>query len=154
MSAPPTRLSLVRHLRAPPGRVFAAWTDPLFLAQWFGPHRTHVEAASCDPRPGGRLRVVIVEDADVRGGAGTRHEANGVFLVVEPPARLVFDWFWGAAPDRVSRVSVAFRAVEGGTKLSLVHDRFADAETALRHTRGWTESLDRLVATLAPLGGS
>lgn len=153
MNTGPTSLTLVRTLRAPPARVFAAWTDAHFLAQWFGPHRTHVEAASCDPRPGGRLRIVIVEDADVRAGAGTRHEANGIFRIVEPPARLVFDWFWGAAPDRVSRVSVTFRAVAGGTELTLIHDRFADADTAARHRRGWTESLERLATTLESKGG-
>jgi uncharacterized protein YndB with AHSA1/START domain len=139
-------LRLTRLLRAPPARVFAAWTDPALLAQWFGPHQTHVEAAEVGLHVGGGFRVVIVEDADVRAGQGSRHAACGTFREITPPSRLVLDWWWEAAPERVSRVTVTLRAVPDGTELTLQHDRFADEATASRHVRGWTESLDRLVA--------
>ena len=32
--------------------------------------------------------------------------------------------------------------------MTLTHDRFADADTATRHTAGWTESLERLGALI------
>jgi hypothetical protein len=56
----------------------------------------------------------------------------------------VFSWAWHTTPERESRVSVTFRPVPDGTELTLVHDRFANVETATRHRRGWTESLERL----------
>jgi uncharacterized protein YndB with AHSA1/START domain len=151
VTVPPLRLS--RVLRAPPARVFAAWTEPSMLAQWFGPHQTHVEHAEVGLHIGGGFRVVIVEDADVRAGKGAQHGACGTWREIAPPERLVFDWWWEAAPERVSRVTVTLRAVSEGTELTLLHDRFADQATATRHVRGWTESLDRLVA-LAQEGGS
>jgi uncharacterized protein YndB with AHSA1/START domain len=137
-------LTLVKRLRAPPARVWDAWTQPALLMRWFGPHHTRVEAAEVDLREGGGFRVVLREDN------GARHEAVGAYTTIEPERRLVFRWNWASAPERVSRVTVGFRAIAEGTEVTLTHDRFADAETAKRHTRGWTESLERLVALFAP----
>lgn len=133
-------LTLERVFRAPPGRLWAAWTDPATMALWFGPHHTRVEHAAADLRIGGRFRVVLRENT------GERHEVAGEYQAIEPERRLVFSWAWAGSPERVSRVTVTLRAVPGGTALTLVHDRFADAATATRHTRGWTESLERLAA--------
>jgi len=133
-------LTLVRRLRAPPARVFAAWTSGAGLALWFGPHHTRVETAEVDARPGGRFRVVLREDG------GATHEVGGTYVDVTPDKGLVFTWAWRNAPERESRVTVTLRAVDGGTELTLVHDRFADEATATRHRRGWTESLERLAA--------
>lgn len=135
-------LTLVRRFRAPPARVWAAWTQPEVMVLWFGPHHAHAEHAEADLRLGGRFRVVMREDN------GERHEATGLYQEITPERRLVFSWNWVSTPERVSRVTVAFRAVPEGTEVTLTHDRFADADTATRHTRGWTESLERLEALL------
>lgn len=135
-------LRLDRTLRAPPARVWAAWTRPELMTLWFGPHHTRVEQAEADVRVGGRFRVVLREEN------GERHEVSGDYVAVEPERRLVFTWAWVTMPERRSRVAVTLHAVPEGTVLTLVHDRFADAETATRHTRGWTESLERLSAHL------
>jgi uncharacterized protein YndB with AHSA1/START domain len=133
-------LTLVRRIKAPPAAVFEAWTRPEILALWWGPHHTTVQEAEIDARAGGQFRVVLVE----QGGA--RHEVSGTYAEVVARERLVFSWAWTNAPERVSRVTVVFRAVPEGTEVTVTHDRFADEGTATRHRRGWTESLDRLVA--------
>jgi uncharacterized protein YndB with AHSA1/START domain len=67
----------------------------------------------------------------------------------------VFGWLWSdQPPGRASRVTVRFRPVPEGTELTLVHDRFADPETATRHRRGWTESIERLSARFAEERGA
>jgi uncharacterized protein YndB with AHSA1/START domain len=137
-------LTLVKKLRAPPARVWEAWTQPAQMMRWFGPHHTEVEEATVDLREGGGFRVALRENT------GERHEAVGGYTTVEPECRLVFRWHWAGAPERVSRVTVAFRVIPEGTEITLTHDRFADPETAKRHTRGWTESLERLVALFEP----
>lgn len=140
-------LTLERRFAADPAAVYAAWTRPELLARWWGPRHTRVETAEVDARVGGRFRVVLVEDG------GARHEVSGVYSEVEPGRKLVFSWAWSEAPpERASRVAVTFRAVPGGTELRLVHDRFADPETAVRHRRGWTESLERLSEHIAGVG--
>jgi uncharacterized protein YndB with AHSA1/START domain len=133
-------LTLVRRLKAPPAKVYAAWTRPELLARWFGPHHTSAETVELEARVGGRFRVVLREDN------GERHEVSGTYAEVEPERRLVFSWSWVSTPERVSRVTVTLRPIAEGTEVTLVHDRFADAETATRHRRGWTESLERLAA--------
>ncbi|UPY36569.1 SRPBCC domain-containing protein [Sediminicoccus sp. KRV36] len=138
----PTSLTLVRRLKAPPERVWQAWTDPALMLRWFGPHHTQAEAAEGELRLGGGFRVVLREDN------GERHEALGRYTEITPPTRLVFAWNWASMPERVSRVTVQLRAVPEGTELTLTHDRFADSATATRHTRGWTESLEKLLALI------
>ncbi len=133
-------LTLVRRIKAPPARVWDAWTRPELLVLWFGPHHTRAEEAEAELRVGGRFRAVLREDN------GARHEVSGRYAEIEPERRLVFSWAWTASPERVSRVTVSFRPVPEGTEVMLVHDRFADADTATRHRRGWTESLERLEA--------
>lgn len=135
-------LTLVRRFRAPPPRVWAAWTQPEVMLLWFGPHHTRAEHAEADLRIGGRFRVALREEN------GERHEATGLYQETAPERRLVFSWNWVSMPERVSRVTVELRVVPEGTEVTLTHDRFADAETATRHTRGWTESLERLGALL------
>lgn len=133
-------LTLVRRIKAPPARVWDAWTKPELMALWFGPHHTRVEVAETDLRLGGRFRVAVREDN------GERHEVTGLYAEIDPPARLVFSWNWVSTPERVSRVTIVLRPVPEGTEITLTHDRFADAEAATRHRHGWTQTLDRLVA--------
>ncbi|MBU8539515.1 SRPBCC family protein [Falsiroseomonas tokyonensis] len=133
-------LTLVRRIKAPPARVFAAWTRAEMLAQWFGPHHTRVAHAEVDARLGGHFRIELVEDN------GARHEVGGRYLELEPEQRIVFTWAWASTPERESRVTVRFRPLEADTEVTLTHDRFADSDTATRHRRGWTESFERLIA--------
>jgi len=143
MTATVPSLTLVRRFRAPPARVWDAWTRPEVMVLWFGPHHTRAEEAEADLRPGGRFRVALREDN------GERHAVTGLYQEIEAQRRLVFSWNWVSMPERVSRVTVVLREVPEGTEVTLTHDRFADADTATRHRRGWTESLERLDALLA-----
>jgi uncharacterized protein YndB with AHSA1/START domain len=133
-------LTLVKRMKAPPALVWEAWTKPEVMMLWFGPHHTRAEKVDADLRLGGSFRITIREDT------GAMHGVQGKYTEIEPPARLVFDWNWISTPERVSRVTVVLRPIPEGTEVTLTHDRFADAETATRHRRGWTESLERLVA--------
>ena len=140
-------LTLVKRMKAAPPRVWDAWTKPEMMMLWFGPHHTRVEHAEADVRIGGRFRVVLREDN------GERHEATGLYSEIEAERRLVFSWNWVSTPERVSRVTVVLRPIAEGSEVTLTHDRFADADTATRHRRGWTESLERLVALLGGEAG-
>ncbi|SFL00824.1 Uncharacterized conserved protein YndB, AHSA1/START domain [Falsiroseomonas stagni DSM 19981] len=140
MTAVMPSLTLVKRIKAPPATVFAAWTRPAMIARWFGPHHTKVEQAEIEAREGGRFLIRLVEEN------GERHGVGGTYTVFEPERRLVFTWAWVSMPERESRVTVEFRPIPDGTEVTLTHDRFADPETATRHRRGWTESLERLEA--------
>lgn len=127
-----------RILPAAPERVFAAWTDPVWLARWMSPAgHARVEA---DARPGGRLRVVMVgEDREI--------EHVGEFLEVRTPHRVSFTWSSAFTGHRPSRVTVELVAVDGGTELTLRHE-LLPTEAAASHRGGWGSMLERLAEEL------
>lgn len=136
-------LTLVRRIKAPPAKIYAAWTDPVKMMGWYGPKHTQVLRAEADPRVGGRFRVIMVE-AD-----GTQHDVSGVYREVAPDRRLVFSWAWISTPERESLVTVSLRPIDGGTELTLMHEQFADEAARDSHRGGWSEALDRLEQLLA-----
>lgn len=85
---PELDLELVREVPVPPEAVFAAWTDPESLKQWFTPRPYSVPVCEIDLRPGGGFRVVM-NDPD---GNQTMDE-TGCYLEIVPNERLV----WSAA---------------------------------------------------------
>lgn len=132
-------LTLVRRLRGSPAKVYAAWTDPAVMAQWFGPHQCTITHAEADVRVGGRFRVIMAE----RDGTDV-HNVSGVYREVEPERKLVFTWAWITTPERESLVTVSLRPVEDGVELTLHHAQFFDEAARDGHNGGWSQSLDKL----------
>ncbi len=139
-------LTINRTLRAPVAAVYAAWTDPVKMAQWFAPADGFAcEVPECDVRVGGRFRIVML------GPDGERHCVSGAYREVIENERLVFSWFWETTPERVSQVTVTLGYHEGATRLQLRHEQFADEQARDRHSMGWTACLDRLAAKISQL---
>ena len=137
-------LTLERHYPVAPEKVWRAWTDPEAVKRWWGPTPGEpVSAAELDVRAGGRFRIVF------GGPQGTDHECAGVYQEVVPNRKLVFSWHWPrTTPERVSRVTITFNAVDAGTRLVFRHDQLFDEAARDGHKRGWTGSLDKLAAYL------
>jgi uncharacterized protein YndB with AHSA1/START domain len=133
-------LTLKRRIKATPAQVFAAWTDPKKLVQWFGPVETAPESlrAELDVRAGGRYKVSF-KTAD-----GERHEVGGVYREVVPDSRLVFTWAWHTTPERESLVTVTIVPDGTGSLLTLHQEQFFDEKARDGHLRGWTGTLDKL----------
>jgi uncharacterized protein YndB with AHSA1/START domain len=131
-------LTLKRRLKAPPAKVYAAWTDPAQIARWFGPGETAVIKAESDPRVGGRYRIAF------RGTDGEEHDVSGTYREVEPDAKLVFTWAWRTTPERESLVTVLLKREGDFTLLTLIHEQFFDEPARDRHRGGWSGALDKL----------
>jgi uncharacterized protein YndB with AHSA1/START domain len=138
MTAKRPSLTLVRRIKAPPAKVYAAWTQPEQIARWWGPDAGPVLSAETDVRPGGRFRVVF------RTRDGEEHDSRGVYREVEPQRRLVFTWQWASMPERESLVTVELREIPEGTELTLTHAQFDDEATRDSHRSGWSGALDKL----------
>ncbi len=82
---PTLDLELVRDVPVSPAAVFAAWTDPESLKQWFVPRPYSVPVAEIDLRPGGGFRTVK-HDPDGNEIA----DSTGCLLEVVPDERLVW----------------------------------------------------------------
>ena len=71
---------LSRVIDAPRSLVYAAWTDPDQIQQWFGPEGFAIETKEIDLHPGGVWRF------DMVAPDGTRYTNRMVFLRMEAPA--------------------------------------------------------------------
>lgn len=69
-----------RVIDAPRSLVYAAWTDPDQIGQWFGPEGFAVETKEIDLRPGGVWRF------DMVAPDGFRYTNRMVFRSMEAPA--------------------------------------------------------------------
>jgi uncharacterized protein YndB with AHSA1/START domain len=131
-------LTLKRRFNAPPAKVYAAWTDPTKIAQWFGPDSGAVRSAETDVRVGGRYTVVFFTED------GEEHHVSGVYREVVPNEKLVFTWAWRSTPERESLVTVLVKPDGDGSLFTLIHEQFFDQAARDRHEYGWTGCLNKL----------
>jgi uncharacterized protein YndB with AHSA1/START domain len=121
-----------------PEEVFPYFTDPKKYRLWQG------REAELDPRPGGVFRVNFLPGFD----------AEGEYLVVDPPHRVVFSWGWKgrALPPGVADVPPGFTTVEitlvpdgNETIITLQHRGLPSDAAGGFHEWGWkTVYLPRL----------
>jgi uncharacterized protein YndB with AHSA1/START domain len=95
---PSLDLELVRDVPVTPEAVFAAWTDPESVKQWFAPRPYSIPLCEIDLRPGGGFRTVM-NDPDGQQMA----DSTGCFLDIVPNERLVW----------TSALTTGYRPVDG-----------------------------------------
>lgn len=166
-SAPPARapmrhqpdperdLVLERVVDVPPALVWAAWTTPEHLKQWFTPAPWQTVDCEIDLRPGGMFRTVM------RSPEGEEFPNTGCVLEVVEGRK--FAWTGALGPGyrprgrgEVAGVPFLFSAVitlephGSGTKYTAlaIHGDPADRAThaAMGFHQGWGAALDQLVA--------
>lgn len=153
---PALDLVLERTVPVPPEKVWAAWTTPALLMQWFTPAPYKTIECEIDLRPGGRFMTVMETPEGERMDAG-----DGCYLEVVENRRLV----WTSALGPGFRPNPAeggfpFTAVitmqptaDGGTHYTAtaIH---GDPAVAAQHDEmgfhhGWGAALDQLVALMS-----
>jgi uncharacterized protein YndB with AHSA1/START domain len=139
----PTALTLTRVIRAPREAVFAAWTEPEALKQWWGPGPVTCPEAHVDLREGGGYRIANLEQD------GSITWIEGTFERVKPPEELVYTWSVSIVPGGPTLVRVMFLPHAEGTELVLTHERFAVEAVRDMHLQGWNGCIDKLEAMFA-----
>jgi uncharacterized protein YndB with AHSA1/START domain len=137
-TATKSSLTLKRRLKAPPAKVFAAWTDPEKLVRWFRPGEITDVTATIDARTDGQYRISAKSPTDT-------HDISGTYREVVPNEKLVFTWAWKSTPERQSLVTITLKPDGDGTLLTLLHEQFFDEPARDRHSQGWNSALDKLV---------
>jgi uncharacterized protein YndB with AHSA1/START domain len=130
-------IHLQRLLPASPQEVFAAWTDPESLRQWFCPGTVSLTSLELDVRVGGHFRIVMQDETKDLVHTGTYRE-------IDPPRRLVFTWRSSGTYDQETLVTVELHARGAMTELELTHTLFPDGTTASNHERGWQSIVEKL----------
>jgi uncharacterized protein YndB with AHSA1/START domain len=130
-----------RLIKAPPDRLFRAWTSAAELTKWWAPRNVLSAQAEIDARLGGQYRI------DNQMVDGRTVSIVGEIDVYEPPHRLGFTWRLeptGVAGATAERVRVSFEHVGEATAVVVVHDRIPRPEIRDDHLRGWAGCLDGL----------
>ncbi|SEG61104.1 Uncharacterized conserved protein YndB, AHSA1/START domain [Bryocella elongata] len=148
----PTELHLQRVFKAPMETVFAVWTNPAHLAQWWGPKGFTNPHCEFERRNGGRIEI------DMRSPDGVIYPMAGTVIEFYPPHRFHFT---ASALDAEGNPlftnwnSVFFEEVGGGTRVTLdvhVMNQTAQAPQYLKGMReGWTMSFGKLEEYLAAI---
>jgi uncharacterized protein YndB with AHSA1/START domain len=131
-------IRFVRDLDPPPARVFAAWTEPEQIAQWWDATGERLAACEIDLRPGGAFRFATSHHPD--------KPFTGVYREITPPTLLVFD-----ANGATGKVLLAERA--SGTRMTVEiacrsPDHLAQF-VAMGIAAGTSRTLDNLAKHLA-----
>jgi len=155
---PKLDLVLERTVPVPPEKVWAAWTQPELIVQWFTPAPFKTVKAEIDLRPGGG-NCITMESPE-----GEQYPNAGCYLVVETNRLLVFTSVMGAdyrpvAPSNgaedlpfTGRIEIA--PADGGGTLYRAIAMHADEDASRRHAEmgfheGWGAALDQLVALMS-----
>jgi uncharacterized protein YndB with AHSA1/START domain len=118
-----------RVFDAPRDRVFAAFTDPQLIPQWWGLRGTTTTVDEMDVSPGGSWRFVS-QDSD-----GSETAFRGTYREVVAPERIVQTFEWEGLPGHVSVETATFEDLGDRTRLTT---------TTLFHT---TEERDRMLSS-------
>jgi uncharacterized protein YndB with AHSA1/START domain len=134
-------LEIKRLIKAPRDRVYAAWTDPAQLKQWFGPENVQTHDFIAEVRVGGKYRW------DLTNQEGEKMSIFGEYRELVPGKKIAFTWKWDdddVWQNRNSIVTVELSDREGGTEVLLKHEQLPSEESRDRHSEGWNSVLDRL----------
>ena len=134
-------LEIKRLIRAPRDQVYAAWTDPAQLKEWFGPESVQTRNLIADVRVGGEFRW------DLTDQEGKEVTISGEYREVEPGKKIVFTWRLEGDEDwknHSSIVTVEFFDREGGTEICLTHEKLPNEASRDDHTQGWNSVLDKV----------
>jgi uncharacterized protein YndB with AHSA1/START domain len=139
-------LEMKRVLPASRALVFAAFSDPTQLAQWWGPKGFAVPRLDFNPRAGAIYRITM------QPPEGERFDLTGAFREVDPPARLCFTFVWEPpdSDDVETLVELSFRDLGESTEVALAQGRFMTEQRLTLHRDGWSDSFDKLEQRFSP----
>ncbi|MEU9986544.1 SRPBCC domain-containing protein [Streptomyces sp. NPDC048045] len=130
-------VTLERRIAARPETVFSFFTDREKWLSWMG------RDGEFSFEPGGAYRTNVNGD----------HVAEGRFVEIDPPKRIVFTWGWieddMPVPPGSSTVEITLEPVPEGTLLRLVHRDLPSPEAGAAHEEGWTHYVERLAVVAA-----
>jgi uncharacterized protein YndB with AHSA1/START domain len=144
-------LALERVIKASPGTVWTAWTDPSQLEQWWLPAPTRCRVEQLDVAPGGAFVTSLSDD-----GVEFVPHLDACFLVVDELERIVFTnavdsrWRPARADPVAMTAEVVMREHPDGTsyRVTVLH---GDAGSRASHERlgfldGWGSVTSQLAA--------
>lgn len=142
-------LRIERTFDVPAEEVFDAWTSPEVMRRWFHcASDWETPEAEVDLRVGGKIRVVM------RRPDGSRAAAQGEFMLIERPRRLVMAWTFYDEPSNEQLLELSFSEAKGSTTVLLVNRGISTEARRDAQDWGWRGCLDQLKGLLSQTEGS
>lgn len=143
-------LEFTRVFDAPRSEVYRAFIEPEAIRAWWGPKGWVTPEVEMNLQVGGRYRFGMRAET-----GGELMFVRGRYVVVDPPAKLVFTYVWegGGEGERWREHSlieletlVTLEFVDQGdrTEVRLRHEGFATAQGRDLHRFGWSSNWDSL----------
>jgi uncharacterized protein YndB with AHSA1/START domain len=101
-----------REFDAPRERVFAAFTDPRLIPEWWGRESTTTIVDRMEARHGGDWRFIE------RNPDGSETAFRGTYREVTAPERIVYTFEWEGMPGYVSVDTVEFEDLGARTRVT------------------------------------
>lgn len=139
-------IRLHRVLRAPPERVYRAFTTAAAMAKWLPPHGFVGTVHELDAKVGGKWRMSFTNL-----GTGHSHSFGGEFLELVPGQRVVHtDRFDDPNLPGEMRTTIALKKVMTGTELDVTQEGVPEVIPTQMCYLGWQESLELLALLVEP----
>ena len=142
----PQTIRLHRVIKAPPERVYRAFTTPEAMVKWLPPHGFAAQVLEFDARVGGRYRMSFINFS-----ANSQNSFGGEFLELVPGQRIRHtDRFEDPNLPGEMITTVNLKAVFCGTELHVVQEGVPDVIPEQACYLGWQESLQLLALLVEP----
>jgi uncharacterized protein YndB with AHSA1/START domain len=142
-------IHIEREFDAPRDLVFATYTKPDLIPEWWGPRGTTTEVVEMDARTGGDYRF-ICHNSD-----GSQTGFRGTYREVTAPERIVQTFEWEGMPGYVSLETATFEEIGDRTKVTTVSVFYTteerDGMLGSGMEGGMNETFQRLDEVLARL---
>ena len=145
-------LVLVRETDVPREKLYAGWTQPDLLVQWFTPAPWVTTACEIDLRPGGTCKTTM------RSPEGQEFPNVGVYMEIVPNEKLVFtDAYlpgWEPNPNHFFTAVLTWETLPSGKTRYTARALHWTQEACERHasmgfTEGWGKAFDQLVELMS-----
>jgi uncharacterized protein YndB with AHSA1/START domain len=131
-------LKVTRIFEASPQKMFDAWFTREQWQAWIGPEGCQCDVPLLEAHQGGRYRL------QMHLNDGREIPVEGIFREVDRPHTLAFTWGWALSGNPDTLVRLNFRAVPGGTELTLTHEGLPTEDDRIGHGKGWNSALNKL----------
>jgi uncharacterized protein YndB with AHSA1/START domain len=141
----PSTIKLHRVFKAPPERVYRAFTEPSALVKWMAPHGFTATVHSMDLKVGGGYKMSFTNLS-----TGSSHSFGGEYIELVPNQRIRHTDKFDKGPPGTMTVTVTLKKVMVGTELDITQEGVPDEIPAEACYLGWGESLELLKLLVEP----
>jgi uncharacterized protein YndB with AHSA1/START domain len=130
-----------RVIKAPPARVYKAFTDAAAMAKWLSPRGFTCTVHKMDAKVGGGFHMSFTNFDN-----GQSHAFGGTFLEMKPHEKLRYnDKFDNPAMPDEMMVTVTLREVLCGTEMNVTQENIPEQIPLEMCYLGWQDSMNQLM---------